>query len=170
MATLYYVDEDNSIKAIANTNSPYFVGEPCTNNRNVLNDRDILNVEDAVNYIDTELEEFNRTRFVYANTNRLTGLVKGKKYAVSVYGKFNTGNSDTYSVGPVVLRSSSNNILKSSGVMINNLVNPKCMISQNATLILDEAPDDGVVNGFVNYNTDSGSGTDATYMVAIRLS
>ena len=171
MASLFYIDEDGTLKTVANTSSPIFVGEPCTNSIDEFNDRDILNVNDATRYIDSVIGDFNISRLVFSNSNKLENLIEGKKYMISVYGKFNPGlNSDTYNIGPVVLRDSNNRILKASGTIVKNLVNPKCIVPQDATLILDEAPEDGIVFGLIDFNTDDGTGVYATSMVAIRLS
>ena len=172
MANLYYVDEDGSLKTIANTDSPSFLGKPTTVSLESHNDRDIMNVEDAIKYIDEKVSEFNQTRIVEgeSNSNQLTGLIPNKKYMVTVTGKFNTGTSDTYTLGPVVLRDSSNRILKSSGNAVKNLNNPKCVVSQSATVILTKAPADGKIFGLVNYDFDNSSGTNANYILALRLS
>lgn len=170
MANLYYVDEDGSIKTIANTDSPNFIGEPTTTSNDTHVERGILNVADAIKYIDSVVEEFNESKLLYANSSTLSGLIKGRKYMVSITGKFNPGNNNTYNLGPVAIRDSSNRVLKTSAGMINNLVNPKNPIHQSAVLILDKAPDDGKIFGLINYNIDTATGTNATYIMALRLS
>ena len=170
MPNLHYIDEDGSLKTIANTDSPNFTGEPTIVSKETHVERGVLNVIDAVKYIDSVIADFNETRFIFANSNKLTGLVKGKKYAVTVYGKFSPGSNDTYNLGPVAVRDVNDRVLKTSGNMVNNLVNPKNPINQNAVLIVDKVPDNGEVYGLVNYNTNTNTGTNATYMIAIRLS
>lgn len=177
MANLYFVDEDKkSVKTIANTDSPVFIGEPKTNSRSTLNDRDILNVSDAVKYIDQQMEGFNETRIVAKMFNgtlsRLTGLIKGKKYMVSVSGEFKVGNytSDYYDINPVTITDSSFNVLKASGETVSNVVYTKMVVPQSATLIIDKIPDNGIIYGFLNYDAANHTGTYATYMVAVRLS
>ncbi len=170
MANLYYVDENGSIKTIANVDSPSFINEPRTNSLEVYNNKDILNIEDATKYIDRIISEFNLSRLIYSNSNILSGLAKKEKYLVSIYGKLNPGNNNTYNLGPVAITNSSNVVLKTSGIMIKNLNNPMMPITQNAAIIIDKAPDDGIIYGYVNFNTETGSGVDATCMVATRLS
>ena len=172
MANLYYVDEDGSIKTIANIDSPSFLGKPTTVSLENHNDRDIMNIEDAIKYIDKRINEFNQSIIIEGefNSNQITGLIPNKKYMITVTGKFNPGTSDTYTLGPVVIRDSFNKVLKSSGNAIKNLVNPKCIISQSATIILSKAPADGKIFGLLNYDFDNDSGTNANYILALRLS
>lgn len=170
MANLFYVDEDGTIKTVANIDSPSFIGSPSTVSHENHNNRDIINVSDAMQYINTVIDEFNLTRFVYGNTGTLSGLAPGKKYMISVYGRFNPGTDNTYNVGPIAIIDSSNRILKTTGTTVKNLVNPKCPVSQNAILIVNKVPNDGKVIGLVNFNTDTATGIEASYMTAIRLS
>jgi len=170
MANLYFSDEDSTIKTLANVNSPEFIGTPSTVSRTNHAEKSIVNVEDALKYIDTELATFGNSVIIKAESNRLTGLIKGKKYVVSVYGKFNSGTTDTFYIGPVTIRNSSGVVLKTSGTIVKNLLNPKCMVPQSATLIIDKVPDDGILYGLVNYNTETNTGINASYMMAVRLS
>ena len=170
MANLYFKDEDGTIKTIANIDSPIFTGVPTLESRDNFHDRDILNVEDAIRYIDNAVSNFNDSRLISVNSNTMTGLIGGKKYLISVYGEFSTGDSNTYSIGPVVIKNNDNEVLKASGTIVKNVLNPKCVIPQSATLILDSAPSDGTIIGLLNYNHDTDIGIEASYMTAIRLS
>ena len=170
MANLFYVDENGTIKTIANIDSPAFIGEPSTNSLDNYNNRDIINIEDATKYIDNIVRDYNISILIYANSNVLNGLAKKEKYMVSIYGKFNPGSGNTYNLGPVTITDSDNRILKTTGNMVKNLVNPNMPITQSATLILDKVPEDEIIYGFVNYNTETNAGINATYMVALRLS
>lgn len=170
MANLFYVDEDGTIKTIANTDSPSLIGNTNTASVENLNNRDIMNVADTIQYIDSIITDFNRTRFIYGNTGILSGLEPGKKYMVSVYGRFNPGLSNTYNLGPIAIIDSNNRILKTTGTVIKNLVSPKSPITQDAILIVNKVPSDGKIFGFVNFDTDTLTGTEASYMTAIRLS
>ena len=170
MANLFYKDEDDSIKTIANTVSPSFTGDPKTASISIPMDRDILNVRDVLNYIDATATDFNRTKLITSTSNKLTGLIKGKRYMITVHGKFSTGSNDTYTIGSVAILNSNNSVLKSTGKSTKNLVNPKSVIDQEAVLILDKAPSDGVVFGCVNYKEDDGSYIQASVMTALRLS
>ena len=169
MANLFYTDtESGDIKTLANTDSPEFIGTPTKKTRTTHIDREIINVSEAVSYIDGVVASFNTSRVVSGETYRLNGLAAGKKYLVSVYGKFNSGTSDTYTIGPVVVTDSSGHVLKSSGSIVKNLSNPKCMIPQSASLIIDKVPDNGIIIGLVDFVDNTG--TNASYMMAIRLS
>ena len=94
MANLFYVDEDGTIKTVANTDSPSFIGTPNTSSVENHNNRDIVNVYDTIEYIDSIISGFNLTRFIYGNISTLSGLEPGKKYMVSVYGRFNPNRCD----------------------------------------------------------------------------
>ena len=170
MANLFYVDDDGTIKTVANTDSPSFIGTPNTSSVENHNNRDIVNVYDTTEYIDSIISGFNLTRFIYGNISTLSGLEPGKKYMVSVYGRFNPGNNDTYNLGPVAIVDSNNRILNTTGSMLRNLINPKYPITQNATLIINKVPNDGKITGLINFNTDNSTGVKASYMTAIRLS
>ena len=170
MANLFYVDEDGTIKTVANTDSPSFIGKPTTVSLETHNNRDIMNVADTIRYIDSIISNFNTTRFIYGNNGTLSGLAPGKKYMVSVYGRFTPGNNETYNLGPVAIIDSSNKILKTTGNTVKNLVNPMCPINQNAILIVNKVPNDGKIIGLVNFDADTLTGIEASYMTAIRLS
>lgn len=170
MANLFYVDEDGTIKTVANTNSPSFIGNPTTVSRETHTGRGIINVADAIQYIDSIINEFNLTRLVYDNSGTLSGLAPGKKYMVSVYGRFSPGNNSTYNLGSIAIKDSSNRVLKTTGNTVKNLTNPMCPVTQNAILIVNKVPSDGKVFGFVNFDDDTSTGIEASYMTAVRLS
>ena len=171
MSSLFYMDsESNSIKELANTDSPSFINEPLVAKKSTLENKSVLNVKEVVEYVDSIVAEYDATRFFSSNNNTLQGLTVGATYMISVYGTFNSGTADTYNLGPVALKDNSGNILKTSGNLVKNQKNPKMIIPQSAVLIVSNVPEDGKILGYVNYNNETNTSTNASYMLAVRLS
>ena len=89
---------------------------------------------------------------------------------ISIYGTFNSGTANTYNIGTIAIKDSNGNVLNTSGNLVKNQKNPKMIIPQSAVLIINNIPEDGKVFGYVNYNSESNTATNASYMLAVRLS
>ena len=167
MANIICFYDESTIQTLANNDSPNFVGIPTTY-KTATTDPMMITTKQADDYMNEALEEFLSTRTLTSTNGTLSGLAPDKKYLVCIYGLNNAvQNSVIGTMGYVaVTDSTGNEVLASTDEGPINIPYPKGFFPQSAKLILDKAPENGIIKGYINYGA---SKILASYIFALRL-